>query len=96
MPSFVPAESFTFSLEADRALASLVGVSVANPRGWSVLPRATLVVFDGPEDEGFLLPRVDERGHDRAPPGWDEAVERHGGAWLVVGEGEALFTPLVA
>ena len=57
--------------------------------------RATLVVFDGPDDdEGFLLRRLDANGLDRAPPDWDAAVEHHRDAWLVVDNGESIFAPL--
>jgi len=94
MPSFVPPESSTFAVEGGEARTVLVGFSVTNHQGWSVVPRATLVVFDGPDDEGFLLPRLDANGLDRAPPDWDAAVEHHRGAWLVVDNGESIFAPL--
>jgi hypothetical protein len=94
MPSFVPPETSTFAVEAGKARSALVGFSVTNRQGWSVVPRATLIVFDGPDEEGFLLPRLDEHGIDRAPPEWDAAVERHRGAWLVVDGDEDIFAAL--
>lgn len=74
----------------------MVGFAVENRGGWSLLVRATLVVFDGPEDEGFLLRRLDGSGLDRAPSDWDDAVEHHGGAWLLVDDGEGIFARVVA
>jgi hypothetical protein len=81
-------------VEAGKALVRVEGFSVAEAVGWSLLPQATLVVIDGPNDEGFLLARIDGHGIDRAPPDWDTAVADHGGAWLLA-DGQSIFAPLV-
>jgi hypothetical protein len=94
MASFVPPESSTFRIEEGGAFAELAGATVASPVGWSLLSRATMVVLDGPGDEGFLLRRCDRLGGDRAPPDWDAAVERHGGAWMLLDDGDRVFAAL--
>src|ERR1044072_6020387 len=78
VPSFVPPESCAFEIVNGQAVVRLSGFTVEDDNGWSVLPRLTLVVVDGPGDEGFLLRRMDLTGADPAPPGWDYAVEAHG------------------
>jgi hypothetical protein len=77
------------------AAVRLSGFTIKNRVGWSVLPRLTLVVVDGPGDEGFLLRRMDRTGADHAPPGWDDAVDRHGGVWLALDDGDSIFAPIV-
>jgi hypothetical protein len=95
LPEFVPPECCAFEVADGRAIVRVSGFSVENGDGWSVFPRLTLVVVDGPGDEGFLLRRTDPTGADRAPPGWDEAVEDRGGVWFFVDAREGIFAPLV-
>jgi hypothetical protein len=80
-------------VEDGKALVRVDGYSVTDVSAWSLLPQATLVVIDGPDDEGFLLARLDGDGVDRAPADWDEAVGRHNGAWLLV-DGASIFACL--
>jgi hypothetical protein len=82
MVSFVPPEQCSFSLEDGDAVITLTGVTVSATDGWSLLNRATLVVVDGPGDEGFLVRRLSPDGTDHAPAGWDSSVDAGGGAWL--------------
>ena len=74
MPESLKPEQFTLSMEDGAPLITLHGVTVSNVDGWSVLNRTTLLVVDGPEDEGFLLPRMTSPDVDLAPKGWDAAV----------------------
>ena len=53
---------------------TLQGVTISTTDGWSILNRATLIVVDGPGEEGFLLPRRTSPDRDLAPEGWDAAV----------------------
>ena len=69
---------------------SLTGVSVTSVDGWSVLDQATLLVLDGPGDQGFLVGKLGLDGGRLAPEGWAEAVERNGGVDVVVGSGTTL------
>ncbi len=57
---------------------TLQGVTVSTTEGWSILNRATLLVVDGPGEEGFLLPRMTSPNGDLAPEGWDAAVASAG------------------
>jgi hypothetical protein len=82
MVSFVPPEQCSFSLEDGDAVIALTGVTVSATEGWSLLNRATLVVVDGPGDEGFLVRRASGDGTDHAPAGWDSSVNAGHGAWL--------------
>jgi hypothetical protein len=82
MVSFVPPEQCSFSVEDGNAVITLTGVTVSETEGWSLLNRATLVVVDGPGDEGFLVRRASPDGSDHAPDGWDSSVAAGGGAWL--------------
>jgi hypothetical protein len=91
VPSFVPAGSSTFSVEDGRAVIKLEGVAVHESDGRSLLNRATLVVVDGPNDEGFLVARFDDLTHDRAPSDWDRAVAVHGGTWVLFDSGRSIF-----
>ena len=74
MPQFLKPEQFTLSIADGAPAITLHGVTVSNIDGWSILNRATLLVVDGPEDEGFLLPRMTSPDVDLAPKGWDSAV----------------------
>ena len=82
MVSFVPPEQCSFSVEDGDAVITLTGVTVSAKEGWSLLNRPTLVVVDGPGDEGFLVRRASPDGSDSAPAGWDSSVSAGGGAWL--------------
>ena len=82
MAAFVPPEQCAFSLAGEEAVITLTGVTVDATEGWSLLNRRTLVVIDGPGDEGFLLRRAGAEGSDEAPPGWDETVTAGRGAWV--------------
>ena len=57
--------------------------TVSSTEGWSFLNRATLLVADGPGDEGFLVRRVTSSGEDLAPEGWDESVTSSGSVRLL-------------
>jgi hypothetical protein len=74
MPESLKPEQFTLSTEDGEPFITLHGVTVSNVDGWSILSRRTMVVVDGPEDEGFLLPRMTGPDVDLAPEGWDAAV----------------------
>ena len=74
MPESLNPDQFTLSMAGGKPSITLHGVTVANGNGWSILNRATLLVVDGPEDEGFLLPRMKSPDLDLAPKGWDSAV----------------------
>jgi hypothetical protein len=78
MPQFLRPEQFTLSLEGGTPIIHLDGMTVSSSHGWSVLSRATLLVVDGPGDEGFLLGRMTSPGADLAPEGWDAAVSSAG------------------
>ncbi|WP_445259042.1 hypothetical protein [Nocardioides aurantiacus] len=67
-------EQFTLSTEDGAPFITLHRVTVSNVHGWSVLSRRTVIVVDGPEDEGFLLPRMTGPDVDLAPENWDVAV----------------------
>ena|SRR5688572_8549981 len=82
MVSFVPPEHCSFSLDDGEAVIALTGVTVTATEGWSLLNRLTLIVVDGPGDEGFLVRRASADGTDHAPAGWDSSVAAGGGAWL--------------
>ncbi len=82
MVSFVPPEQCSFSLDDGDAVITLAGVTVSATEGWSLMNRPTLIVVDGPGDEGFLVRRASPDGSDHAPAGWDGAVSAGGGAWL--------------
>jgi hypothetical protein len=74
VPQSLKPEQFTLSIVDGAPSIALHGVTVSNTDGWSVLNRTTLVVVDGPEDEGFLLPRITSPDVDLAPKGRDSAV----------------------
>jgi hypothetical protein len=95
MPSFVPPEPATFAVEEGKAVVRASGVRVHQPSDWSLLSQPTLVVVDGPGDEGFLFARIDPAGNDHAPVGWDDAVQRHAWAWLVVDDDTTVFASLI-
>jgi hypothetical protein len=74
MPQSLRPEQFTMSIADGAPTITLHGVTVSTTDGWSILNRATLLVVDGPGEEGFLLPRKTSPDRDLAPEGWDDAV----------------------
>jgi len=74
VPESLKPEQFTLSVEDGAPSIALHGVTVSGTDGWTILSRATLIVVDGPGDEGFLLPRMTSPDVDLAPDGWDPAV----------------------
>ena len=78
MPSDVDPQRVAFTLVDGVPTLTLTGVEVTHTEGWSLLNRATLVVVDGPGDEGFLVRRLGGDGADLAPDGWDDAVAARG------------------
>lgn len=74
MPESLRPEQFTLSVEDGAPCVALHGVTVSGTDGWSIVSRMTMIVVDGPGDEGFLLPRMTSPGADLAPDGWDAAV----------------------
>ncbi len=62
MPQYVDPDQATLSIEEGEPTIALRDVEVSSTEGWSFLNRATLLVVDGPGDEGFLLRRLDGAG----------------------------------
>ncbi|MGW4944411.1 hypothetical protein ACWEOZ_22795 [Actinoplanes sp. NPDC004185] len=89
MPTMLPPDAARFEIrDGVPVLALAADVPAHAATGdWSLMNRVTLVVVDGPGDEGFLLPRMTPGG-DSAPAGWDEAVERAGGSQVIFGYGD--------
>jgi hypothetical protein len=87
MPTFLRPEAVRFELRDGAPVITLdVDVPTELTAGeWSLLNRLTMVVVDGPGDDGFLLPRISPAGGDAAPAGWDDAVERAAGCHVVFG-----------
>ena len=78
LPQFLKSSEFKLSLTKGAPTITLHGVSLSRTDGWSLLNRATLLVVDGPDDEGFLLPRMTSPDSDMSPEGWDEAGRSRG------------------
>ncbi|HET7822467.1 MAG TPA: hypothetical protein VFL10_13175, partial [Ornithinibacter sp.] len=55
MPSYLDPEQVHFELVGGVPTVTLTGAEVTGQDGWSILGRPTLVVVDGPGDEGFLV-----------------------------------------
>ena len=96
MPKMLTPELVRFELRDDGA--AVVRLLTEQPAeaaedGWSLMSRVTLCVVDGPGDTGYLFPRI---GLD-VPEGWDEALDKQGGAFVVFGAaaGGGLFAPAV-
>lgn len=83
MPEFLKPDQFTLSIDDGMPTIALHGATVSNTSGWSFLNRATLLVVDGPGEEGFLLRRMDSPDADLAPRRWDEAVASTGSVRLL-------------
>ena len=62
MPQLLTPEQFTMSIADGAPTITLQGVTVSTTDGWSILNRATLLVVEGPGEEGFLLPRKTGKG----------------------------------
>jgi hypothetical protein len=77
MPDFIPPEAAHFALDDRRAVVRLAVEAPPGDGPWSMFSRMTMCVLDGPADAGYLLARPGADGTDQ---GWDEAVERDGGA----------------
>jgi hypothetical protein len=88
MPNMLSPDAARFEIrDGVPVLALAVDVPADAAAGeWSLMNRVTLVVVDGPGDEGFLLPRM-TAGGDTAPEGWDAAVDRAGGSQVILGTG---------
>jgi hypothetical protein len=78
MPLFLQSDQFTMSIDDGTPSIALHDATVSSTEGWSFLNRATLLVADGPGEDGFLLPRMTGSGEDQAPERWDEAVASTG------------------
>lgn len=92
MPQFLPPEQFTLSIADGAPTITLHGVTVSNTERWSFLNEATLLVVDGPGEEGFLLPRLTGPDSDLAPEGWDNAVAATGSVGILVSGSRVLAT----
>ncbi|EAP97823.1 hypothetical protein JNB_12703 [Janibacter sp. HTCC2649] len=94
MPQFVEPDSVSLNLNEGEPTITLSDVEISSAEGWSFLNRATLLVVDGPDDEGFLLRRLTEQGGDIAPAGWDEAVKAHGSVTVLASGTRIVATAL--
>lgn len=83
MPQFLKPDQFTMSIDDGTPTLELHDATVSSTEGWSFLNRTTLLVADGPGEEGFLLPRRTGSGEDLAPERWDETVASTGTVRLV-------------
>jgi hypothetical protein len=92
MPQTLMPSDVQFALVEQRAYLRLTVSPQPPADGWSLLNLRTMCVVDGPGDAGFLLPRLSPSG-DAAPAGWDEAVDRDGGALVSFGGAEPVFVP---
>ena len=92
MPEFLSPESARFELTDGTPLLRLAVPAPPSVEGWSIMNRLTMCVVDGPGNAGYLLPRFASHG-DLAPNGWDEAVQRSGGAMVAFGDAEPVHVP---
>ena len=83
MPQFLKPDQFTLSIDDGTPTIALHGPTVSDTEGWSFLNRATLLVLDGPGEEGFLLPRMASPGGEPAPEHWDEAIASIGSVQIL-------------
>ncbi len=81
MPNLVTPEAARFALIDGAPVLTLLVAPPAEAGEWSLFNRATMLVVDGPGDEGFVLPRLAAD----VPAGWDEAVIHHAGAEIRFG-----------
>jgi len=84
MPQQLSPDGFSLTIERGSPVVTLHDVAVSGGVGWSFLNRATLLVVDGPGDEGFLLARMTAPDVDAAPTGRDTAVASAGSVTVVV------------
>ncbi|MFC7485395.1 hypothetical protein ACOCJ7_02625 [Knoellia sp. CPCC 206453] len=94
MPQFVDPDHVALTLRDGEPTITLRDVEVSSAEVWSFLNRATLLVVDGPGDEGFLLRRLDGQGNDVAPAGWDDAVASHGSVTVLASGTRIVATAL--
>ena len=78
VPEFLTSDRFELELVDGDPTVTLRDAHVSSSEGWSFLNRLTVLVIDGPGEEGFLLPRHVDTGGDPAPAGWDSVIERRG------------------
>ena len=93
MAEHIAPDRVSFEVDGGTPTVTLSDVEVTAGEGWTFLNRATMVVVDGPGDEGFLLARMTGDGTDLAPEGWDEAVEAQGTVTVVGGGTSFVATP---
>ena len=86
MPEVLTPDLVEFQLHdgASRLQVTVPAPTPAGAEGWRFLNRATVCVLDGPEQAGYLMPRLAPDG-DAAPIGWDEAVATTGGVTVTFG-----------
>lgn len=75
MPEMIPPEAGTLSVERGVPVVCIAGARARDVEGWGLLHRRTLMVIEGPGDEGFLIPRATPT--DTSAPlddEWDTAV----------------------
>jgi hypothetical protein len=94
MPLFLKSDQFTMSIDDGMPTIALHGATVSSTEGWSFLNRATLLVADGPGEDGFLLPRMTGSGQDLAPERWEEAVASAGSVRLLA-TGAHIIAPVI-
>jgi hypothetical protein len=94
MPQFLKPDQFTLSIDDGMPTIALHGATLSSTEGWSFLNRATLLVADGPGEEGFLLPRMASPDEDLAPERWDEAVASTGSVRLLA-SGARVIAPVI-
>ncbi|MDT0212512.1 hypothetical protein Q9R29_01315 [Rothia sp. ARF10] len=93
MAEHIAPDRVSFEVDGGTPTVTLSDVEVSTDEGWTFLNRATMVVVDGPGDEGFLLARMTGDGTDLAPEGWDDAVDAQGELTVVAGSTSFVATP---
>ncbi|CAN7244607.1 hypothetical protein [Knoellia sp. LjRoot47] len=83
----------SFEVDGGTPTVTLTDVEVSTDQGWTFLNRTTMVVVDGPGDEGFLLGRMTGDGTDLASEGWDDAVGAQGELVVVAAGTSFVATP---
>lgn len=94
MPHFLQSEQFKLSIHDGTPTITLHDVAVSSVEGWSFLNRTTLLVVDGPGEDGFLLRRIAGSGEDLAPDRWDDVVAS-AGAVRVLASGADIVAPVI-
>lgn len=75
MPEMIPPEAVTLCVEHGEPVIRIAGARAREVDGWGFLHRRTLVIIDGPGDEGFLVPRaVAADAPDPDEEEWDAAL----------------------